>query len=101
MQLVDNIGTIARSGTRQFLEEAKKSGGPELEAAIGRFGCGFYSTFMVADRVEVFTKTALDENTSALHWVTDGYIMRVKGENKVSTKLQAELLLNMRDARVH
>ena len=62
-EVVENIGTIARSGTKAFLknlEEAKeKSGGvPEL---IGQFGVGFYSAFIVADEVEVETRRTGEE----------------------------------------
>ncbi|MCG7504883.1 molecular chaperone HtpG [Mesorhizobium retamae] len=69
-ELVEALGTIARSGTRAFMEriEAAKSGeGAEL---IGQFGVGFYSAFMVADRVDVITRKAgADE---AWRWSSDG-----------------------------
>lgn len=69
-ELVEALGTIARSGTRAFIEriEAAKSGdGAEL---IGQFGVGFYSAFMVADKVEVVTrKVGSDE---AWRWLSDG-----------------------------
>ncbi|MFD9900276.1 molecular chaperone HtpG [Mesorhizobium sp. NPDC059025] len=69
-ELVEALGTIARSGTRAFMErvEAAKSGeGTEL---IGQFGVGFYSVFMVADKVDVITRKAgADE---AWRWSSDG-----------------------------
>ena len=67
--LEDNLGTIARSGTREFLQamaaDAKK--GSNL---IGQFGVGFYSSFMVADHVEVITRRMGEEK--AWKWTSDG-----------------------------
>jgi len=57
-ELIQNLGTIARSGTREFaakLREAAASSAPDL---IGQFGVGFYASFMVAERVEVLTRRA-------------------------------------------
>jgi molecular chaperone HtpG len=69
-EIVENLGTIARSGTREFLRavrEAKASAAPEL---IGQFGVGFYSSFMVADRIVVVTRRAgTDEAT---RWESTG-----------------------------
>jgi molecular chaperone HtpG len=67
--LAENLGTIARSGTREFLQamaaDAKK--GSNL---IGQFGVGFYSSFMVADRVEVISRRMGEEK--AWKWTSDG-----------------------------
>jgi len=69
-EVVKNIGTIAKSGTaelRQKLAEAKSSGVPEL---IGQFGVGFYSSFMVADKVELVTRKAGEK--TAVKWSSSG-----------------------------
>ncbi|GHV32412.1 chaperone protein HtpG [Spirochaetia bacterium] len=67
--LADSLGTIARSGTRNFLdklaEDAKKDSN-----LIGQFGVGFYSAFMVADRIEVISRKAGED--AAWKWTSDG-----------------------------
>ncbi len=73
--LTDHLGTIARSGTKAFLERLGAAGdktaeGREKVDLIGQFGIGFYSAFMVADRVDVFTRRA--GSGEALHWSSDG-----------------------------
>jgi len=68
-ELINNLGTIARSGTKEFLQQLKQSNGSTADL-IGQFGVGFYSVFMVADRVEVFTRKAGE--TTAYHWVSEG-----------------------------
>ncbi|MFP4114716.1 MAG: molecular chaperone HtpG [Spirochaetales bacterium] len=74
--LVENLGTIAKSGTKSFLSQltgdAKKDSN-----LIGQFGVGFYSVFMVADKVEVTSRKAGEEK--AWKWVSDG-----KGEFEIS-----------------
>jgi molecular chaperone HtpG len=71
-ELIENLGTIARSGTRAFLEgaakdNAAKNGGSAL---IGQFGVGFYSAFMVASEVEVVSRQASSDE--AWRWRSDG-----------------------------
>ena len=70
-ELVHELGTIAHSGTRAFLEkvEASKNDGAGA-ALIGQFGVGFYSAFMVADKVDVISRRAGSEE--AWQWSSDG-----------------------------
>lgn len=70
-ELVDNLGTIARSGTKAFMDAAAASKDASGEVnLIGQFGVGFYSAFMVADTVEVRTRRAGDK--TGLLWSSDG-----------------------------
>jgi molecular chaperone HtpG len=68
-ELSQNLGTIASSGTRQFVE--KMTGDSKKDAnLIGQFGVGFYSVFMVSDKVEVISRKAGEEK--AFRWTSDG-----------------------------
>ncbi len=70
-EVIEHIGTIARSGSEQFAERLKTAGSdaatPDL---IGQFGVGFYSAFMVAKRVELWTRKAGADHS--VHWVSQG-----------------------------
>jgi molecular chaperone HtpG len=68
-EVVKNIGTIAKSGTREFLAAAK-AGEKVVPELIGQFGVGFYSAFMVADRIELVTRKAGEPG--ATKWVSTG-----------------------------
>ena len=68
--MVEALGTIARSGTKAFLDRIEAGQGSEDNALIGRFGVGFYSAFMVADRVEVMSRRAGTD--AAWLWSSDG-----------------------------
>jgi len=73
--LVEQLGTIARSGTRSFIEQM--TGDKKKDSnLIGQFGVGFYSSFMVAEKVEVITRKAGEEE--AFKWTSDG-----KGEYEI------------------
>ncbi len=71
-EVIANIGTIANSGTRKFMEELRenKAEGAELPSMIGQFGVGFYSSFMVADRVVLETRKAGEEKGT--RWASEG-----------------------------
>ena len=80
-ELIDNLGTIARSGTEAFVKQMAESQGGDAQeepeeqdgrssGLIGQFGVGFYSSFMVAKRVEVVTRRA--DETEGWRWQSDG-----------------------------
>jgi molecular chaperone HtpG len=79
-EVIRNIGTIAKSGTKEFLSAVKAAqstqasdhGGPVAPELIGQFGVGFYSVFMVADKVTLETRKAGDESSTAWQSVGDG-----------------------------
>lgn len=94
-EVIDHLGTIARSGTRQFLESLS---GDQLKdaALIGQFGVGFYSAFIVASEVTVETRRAGDPAASGVRWVSSG-----EGEYQVEPIEREEqgtrITLTMRD----
>ena len=66
----DNIGTIAKSGTKAFLEKMQEAGEAQDKDLIGQFGVGFYSAFMVADKVTLLTRSARSDK--AVKWQSGG-----------------------------
>jgi molecular chaperone HtpG len=94
-QVVEQLGTIAKSGTGEFLKSLE---GTEAKDAglIGQFGVGFYSAFIVADRVEVFTRQAGAPAQAGVRWSSDG-----QGEFTVAETNRAErgttVRLHLRD----
>ena len=93
--LINSLGTIARSGTKAFLEQFNKSKDNKKEDVnlIGQFGVGFYASFMVADKVEVLSKKAGTDKS--WKWISDGksgYNIE-KGEK---TNSGTELILHLK-----
>jgi molecular chaperone HtpG len=73
-EVLENIGTIAKSGTASFLEALEHAKGQEtlLPELIGQFGVGFYSAFMVADKITLISRAAGAEADQAVKWVSTG-----------------------------
>ena len=70
-EVVHNIGTIAKSGTAEFLSSLSKSADPKISPElIGQFGVGFYASFMVAEEVSVITRKAGERE--ATRWASSG-----------------------------
>jgi molecular chaperone HtpG len=91
-EIIDNLGTIARSGTRKFLETLSGDSAKDAQL-IGQFGVGFYSAFIVADKVTVLTKRG---DAPAVRWESDG-----EGEYRIEaadkTDRGTEVILHLRE----
>jgi molecular chaperone HtpG len=70
-EIIENIGTIASSGTRKFLESLTGDQAKDAQM-IGQFGVGFYSSFIVADKVTVTSRRAGADKSEAVRWESDG-----------------------------
>ncbi|MDQ6965947.1 MAG: molecular chaperone HtpG, partial [Mariprofundaceae bacterium] len=94
-EVIENIGTIARSGTREFFD--KLSGDKEKDAhLIGQFGVGFYSSFLVADKVTLSTRRAGLGKEHGVHWESRGdgeYTLETIEMNQRGT----EIVLHLRE----
>ncbi len=77
--VVENLGTVARSGTREFLEKLQQTKAEDRPELIGQFGLGFYASFMVADKVTVLSRMAGDK-AKGVRWESSG-----EGEFQVET----------------
>jgi molecular chaperone HtpG len=93
-EVIEHLGTIARSGTREFLERLTGEGSTDL-SLIGQFGVGFYSSFIVADRVTVLTRRAGSPPEEGVRWESAG-----EGEYTIDTETRAtrgtEVILHLR-----
>jgi molecular chaperone HtpG len=79
-EVIDNLGTIAKSGTKAFLEALKHAEVKDRPELIGQFGVGFYSSYMVADKVTVVSRKAGEPAQAGVQWESDG-----QGEFMVET----------------
>jgi molecular chaperone HtpG len=86
-ELIENIGTIAKSGTLEFLKNMKEKEIKD-DDLIGQFGVGFYSAFMVSSKVEVITKSALSDK--AYKWISkgeEGFTIEETTKEKIGTDI--------------
>ena len=94
-EVIDNLGTIAKSGTRQFFEALTGDAAADARL-IGQFGVGFYSSFIVAERVSVATRRAGSIPEGGVYWESDG-----KGEFTVEPRTIArrgtEVVLHLKE----
>ncbi len=94
-EVVENLGTIARSGTRQFLKSLTGDQAQDSQL-IGQFGVGFYASFIIADRVSVRTRRAGALRSEGVRWSSDG-----KGEYDIETidrpRRGTEVTLHLRE----
>ena len=91
-ELIENLGTIAHSGSKAFLE-ALKADGEKNDSLIGRFGVGFYSVFMVSDSVQAYTRTWKKDGQGQC-WESDGsgsYSIDESSDQQRGTKLVIKL----------
>ena len=92
-EVVENLGTIAKSGTRQFFESLTGDQGKDSQL-IGQFGVGFYSAFIVAEKVEVVTRRAGASREEGVRWVSEGkndYTLETVDRPKRGTKITLHL----------
>merc|ERR1711977_433570 len=90
-EIKNNIGTIARSGTKNFLNQLENSNDLSL---IGQFGVGFYSAFLVADKVKVITKK--QDSDSIFEWESNGgsnFYLKEENSHSLENGTRIELYL--------
>ncbi len=96
-EVIENLGTIAKSGTREFF--SRLSGDQQKDAnLIGQFGVGFYSSFIVADKVTVTTRRAGEKTDQGVRWESDGggeFVIEMVDEAARGT----EIVLHLREGQ--
>ena len=96
-EVIENLGTIAKSGTRQFFESLTGDNSKDSQL-IGQFGVGFYSAFIVAQKVDVFTRRAGLPRGEGVRWTSTGendYTIKTVDRPKRGTKVVLQLRDNM------
>ncbi len=94
-EVIEFLGTIAHSGTKKFLEMMKETQGGTQDL-IGQFGVGFYSVFMVADKVEVTTRS-WQPDAAPVTWVSDGQAGYELGEAPADTPRGTSILIHLKE----
>ena len=101
-EVINNLGTIAKSGTREFF--TRLSGDQQKDAnLIGQFGVGFYSAFIVADRVSVLTRRAGEKTDQGVSWESDGggeFVIEMVDRAPRGTTITLHLREGQEDLRV-
>jgi len=95
-EVIDNLGTIAKSGTKKFIDNLSDDSSKNSQL-IGQFGVGFYSSFIVADKVTVRTRKAAADSSTATKWVSaadNGFTI----ENITKEMRGTEITLHLKDA---
>lgn len=98
-EVIENIGTIAKSGTKAFLEKLEENQ-KDASNLIGQFGVGFYSAFIVADKVTLTTRKAGEPEDSAVIWESAGE-GEFSLENTSKSSAGTEITLHMRDEHIN
>ncbi|MCC2644836.1 MAG: molecular chaperone HtpG, partial [Burkholderiales bacterium] len=96
-EVIENIGTIAKSGTKSFLEQLASDDKKDANL-IGQFGVGFYSAFIVADKVTLVTRKAGAPENEAVKWVSDG-TGEYSIENVTKDHPGTEITLHLKDGQ--
>jgi heat shock protein beta len=97
-ELINNLGRIAQSGTRAFLDALGTTGTADVNL-IGQFGVGFYSAYLVADKVEVVTKS-MQPNSPQLHWESNAgssFSIREDDSEPIEGSSGTRLILHLKE----